>query len=101
MLAATSGAKGKAKKKKWSKGKVREKKAYAVCFTQATFDRILADAPKKMKVITVFTLIEQFHINGSLARRAMQELKSRNLVNTLETSCRCPLYTRKVVAEKA
>jgi hypothetical protein len=44
MKAAMSG--GKAKRKKWSKGKVREKIANLVQFDQKTFDRMQNEVPK-------------------------------------------------------
>jgi small subunit ribosomal protein S25e len=95
MLAASSSSKAKGKKKKWAKTRVREKKNHRVVFDQALWDKLLLDAPKKMKVISVYTLIEQYKINGSLARRAMTEMRTRGMVTTLDSSCRCPLYTRK------
>ena len=44
MKAAMSG--GKAKRKKWSKGKVREKIANLVQFDQKTYDRMMVEVPK-------------------------------------------------------
>ena len=44
MKAAMSG--GKAKRKKWSKGKVREKLQNLVQFDQKTLDRLTAEVPK-------------------------------------------------------
>ena len=44
MKAAMSG--GKAKRKKWSKGKVREKLQNAVQFDQKVLDRMLLEVPK-------------------------------------------------------
>jgi len=44
MKAAMSG--GKAKRKKWSKGKVREKLQNAVQFDQKVLDRMLVEVPK-------------------------------------------------------
>ena len=44
MAAAMAG--GKSKKKKWSKGKVREKVANKVLFDDETYTRFLAEIPK-------------------------------------------------------
>ena len=44
MAAALAG--GKSKKKKWSKGKVREKVANKVLFDDETYTRFLAEIPK-------------------------------------------------------
>lgn len=45
MAAAMAGGRGKGKKK-WSKGKVREKAAHKVLFDQETYDRLLVEVPK-------------------------------------------------------
>ena len=63
-LAAMSSAKSKGKKKKWSKGKLREKKNHRVMFNKAILDKVMTDVPKKMKVITVYSMIENYKING-------------------------------------
>jgi len=44
MKAAMAGGKGK--KKKWNKGKVREKLANLVLFDQKTFDKLNTELPK-------------------------------------------------------
>ena len=45
MAAAMAGGKGKGKKK-WSKGKTREKVQNKVLFDQETYDRCLSEVPK-------------------------------------------------------
>lgn len=45
MAAAMAGGKGKGKKK-WSKGKVREKVANKVLYDQETYERLLNEVPK-------------------------------------------------------
>lgn len=45
MAAAMAGGKGKGKKK-WSKGKSREKTSNKVLFDQETYDRLLNEVPK-------------------------------------------------------
>lgn len=40
-------------------------------YDQTLFDKMLKEVPKKMRVITVYSLVEQFKINGSLARRCV------------------------------
>merc|ERR1711908_192817 len=61
------------KKKKWSKGKVREKLNNAVTFDQPTYDRMMKEAAN-FKLVTPSVLSERLKINGSLARRAITEL---------------------------
>ena len=49
MAAAMAG--GKSKKKKWSKGKVREKVANKVLFDDETYTRFLAEIPKARRAV--------------------------------------------------
>jgi len=92
LLAAQSASKSKGKKK-WSKGKVREKKNHRVVFTQALWDKFIKDVPRKQKVVTIFNLIEQYKINGALARRAIQELCARGLILPIAPDAKNPIYT--------
>src|SRR6266700_2098725 len=68
--AASSGGKS-AKKKKWSKGKVKDKAVHAVSLDKPTYDRILKEVPT-FKFISQSILIERLKINGSLARIAIR-----------------------------
>jgi small subunit ribosomal protein S25e len=61
-------ASGKAKKKKWSKGKSKEKLNNSVYFDQAGYDRLLEEFPKKNKLITPSSISEKLKVNASLAR---------------------------------
>jgi len=92
LLAAQSASKGKGKKK-WSKGKLREKKNHRVVFNAALLDKFLKEVPKKMKVVTVYNLIEQYKINGSLARRGIRELLGRNLITAMQVNATGGVFT--------
>merc|ERR1740117_1672364 len=50
-----------AKKKKWSKGKVREKLNNLVVFDQATYDRMLAEV-KNFKLVTPSAISERLKV---------------------------------------
>jgi len=100
LLAATSSSKSKGKKKKWSKGKLREKKNHRVVFNKDLYNKFITDVPKKMKVITIYSLIDQFKINGSLARRGLRELMSKNLIIPVAPSGPYAVYTKSPEAEK-
>merc|ERR1711924_273232 len=65
--AAMSSSKGK--KKKWSKGKVKEKANNAVLLDKATLEKLNAEVPK-YKMITPSILVDRMRVNGSLARYA-------------------------------
>ena len=64
---------------KWSKGKVKEKLANLVLFDKTTYEKMLSDVPKQ-KLITPSIISEKLKVNGSLARKAVRELVSKNLI---------------------
>merc|ERR1712205_200847 len=82
-----------AKKKKWSKGKVREKLNNLVVFDQQTYDRMLTEV-KNFKLVTPSAISERLKVNGSLARRAIQKLLEAGLIRPVETHSRQQIYTR-------
>ncbi|KQK02321.1 hypothetical protein BRADI_2g00800v3 [Brachypodium distachyon] len=84
---------GKQKKKKWSKGKQKEKVNNAVLFDQATYDKLLTEVPK-YKQITPSVLSERLRINGSLARRAIKDLMERGLVRMVSIHSSQQIFTR-------
>jgi len=90
---ATSGGGGKAKKKKWSKGKVKEKLANLVLFDKTTYEKMLTDVPKQ-RLITPSIISEKLKVNGSLARKAVKELMSKNLIREILTHKHQAIYTR-------
>lgn len=99
MRAAMAGGKGK--KKKWSKGKMREKLANAVLFDQKSYEKMLAEIPK-IKLITVSTVSERLKITGSLARAALRELVNKGLIRVVSFHSKQGIYTRATnVEEKA
>ena len=66
-IARAAASSSKQGKKKWTKGRVRDKVVNAVFFDEALYKRVTTDVPR-MKLITVATLMDRFKINGSLAR---------------------------------
>merc|ERR1712094_91728 len=83
-----------AKKKKWSKGKVREKLNNSVVFDQATYDRMMKEAAN-FKLITPSVLSERLKISGSLARRAITELLNAGSIKlSTEKHSAQLIYTR-------
>merc|ERR1711865_1335977 len=82
MKAAMAG--GRSKKKKWSKGKVKEKLANLVLFDKATYDKMIADVPKQ-KLIAPSIISEKLKVNGPLARKAVRELVSKELIRPVLT----------------
>merc|ERR1712228_364422 len=101
LLAAQSSSKSKGKKKKWSKGKLREKRNHKVVYNgQNDLEKVLKEVPKKMKVITVYGLVEAYKINGSLARRTIRELLKRGSIKTVLKSAHLGIYTKSAKAAK-
>ncbi|CAL9179265.1 unnamed protein product [Musa hybrid cultivar] len=84
---------GKQKKKKWSKGKQKEKVNNAVLFDQANYDKMLSEVPK-YKQITPSVLSERLRINGSLARRAIKDLMARGAIRMVSAHASQQIYTR-------
>merc|ERR1712125_203319 len=82
-----------AKKKKWSKGKVREKLNNLVVFDQQTYDRMLAEV-KNFKLVTPSAISERLKVNGSLARRSIQELLKAGTIRVVDKHSNQYIYTR-------
>lgn len=97
MAAAMAG--GKSKKKKWNKGKSRDKVNNLVLFNKETYDRLNNEVPK-MKLITVSTLVEKLRISGGLARRAIVELEQEGKIKPVCVSRAQKIYTRNVGDEE-
>jgi len=91
MAAALAGA--KAKKKKWSKGKTREKLNSKVLFDEDGWARLLAEVPK-MKVVTPSALCERLKINASLARAACKYLEEEEKIEKVVVHHKQCIYTR-------
>merc|ERR1712183_102143 len=84
---------GKQKKKKWSKGKQKEKVNNMVLFDQATYDKLLVEAPK-YKLVTPSILSDRMRISGSLARRAIKDLMARGAIRMISSHSSQQIYTR-------
>merc|ERR1712051_1087019 len=93
MAAAMAGGKGK--KKKWSKGKSRDKVDNKVLFSKEARDRFMSEVPK-MKLITVSTVVEKLKISGGLARRALNELAEEGIIRSVHVSQSQRIYTRNI-----
>jgi small subunit ribosomal protein S25e len=88
---------GKGKKKKWNKGKVREKLQNLVLFDEKTYERLKLEIPK-MKLITVATTADRLKITGSLARAALKELEQAGSIRVVSYHSKSPVYSRATLA---
>mmetsp|Transcript_19714 Transcript_19714/g.23458 ORF Transcript_19714/g.23458 Transcript_19714/m.23458 type:complete len:111 (+) Transcript_19714:43-375(+) len=91
MAAAMAG--GKSKKKKWSKGKTRDQNQNKVQFEEELYNRFKAEVPK-MKLITPSALVERLKINASLARLAIKELESKDIIKRVSYHHSQWIFTR-------
>ncbi|UZJ56590.1 hypothetical protein CBS101457_005910 [Exobasidium rhododendri] len=82
-----------AKKKKWSKGKVKDKATNMVVLDQPTYDRILKEVPT-FKMISQSTLIDRMKINGSVARVAIRHLEREGSIKRIIHHHGQLVYTR-------
>ncbi|KAK3420939.1 hypothetical protein EUGRSUZ_G01616 [Eucalyptus grandis] len=80
-------------KKKWSKGKQKEKVNNMVLFDQATYDKLLSKAPM-YKLITTSILSDRLRVNGSLARKAIRELMAGGLIRMVSAHASQQIYIR-------
>ncbi|KAJ3238364.1 hypothetical protein HDU81_008005 [Chytriomyces hyalinus] len=84
---------GKAKKKKWSKGRTKDKANNAVIFDKLTYDKLFKEVPT-YKLITPSVLVDRLRINGSLARVAVRDLAAKGLIKPIVISKKQMIYTR-------
>merc|ERR1711862_571775 len=88
-----AGSGGKAKKKKWSKGKVRDKLNNMVLFDKPTYEKLYKEVPT-YKLITPSVVSERLKVRVSLARAALIELKSKGLIKEVVKHSSQVIYTR-------
>jgi len=93
MAAAMAGGKGK--KKKWSKGKSRDKVDNKVLMTKEQYDRLYSEVPK-MKLITVSAVVEKLRVSGGLARRSLRALAEEGKIRPVLLSRAQAIYTRNI-----
>merc|ERR1711894_649037 len=87
------GAGGKAKKKKWSKGKVRDKLNNLILF-----DKLYKEVPS-YKLITPSVVSERLKVRGSLAKQALRELHSKGVIRLISKHSSQMIYTRATKAD--
>ncbi|KAK9467599.1 ribosomal protein S25 [Lipomyces arxii] len=95
QISASAG--GKKTKKKWSKGKVKDKAQHAINLDQATYDKLIKDVAT-YKLVTVSVLVDRMKVNGSVARAALRELESRGTIKRVVSHSKQMTYTRAVAA---
>ena len=97
MAAAMAGGKGK--KKKWSKGKSRDKVDNKVLFSKDIYEKFNTEVPK-MKLITVSTVVEKLKISGGLAKRALNQMAEDGEIIPVKVSRAQRIYTRNIAEDE-
>ncbi len=91
-IARAALASRKGSKKKWSKGKVKEKLTNAVLLEPKQFKEIEKELPK-MKLITVATVTERFKVVASIARQMIRFFHEQGKIRALDFQHQqCPLF---------
>nr|UXY87748.1 40S ribosomal protein S25 [Cryptomonas curvata] len=83
----------KAKRKKWSKGKSKEKTNNLILIDSENYDRILREIFKN-KVLTPSNLSERFHISCSLSKKILKDLANKKLIFELKKSSKQSIYVK-------
>jgi small subunit ribosomal protein S25e len=81
-----------AKKKKWSKGKVKDKANNAVLLDKPTYDKLFKEVAS-YRFVSVSVLVERLKINGSLARKALRELEAKGIIKPIEKHSAQQIYS--------
>ncbi|KAK9776493.1 putative 40S ribosomal protein S25 [Seiridium cardinale] len=95
MAPAATGA--KKQKKKWSKGKVKDKAQHAVLLDKQTSEKLYKDV-QSYRLVTVSTLVDRLKVNGSLARKCLKDLEEKGQIKSVVTHSKMKIYTRAVGA---
>ncbi|KAF2148414.1 ribosomal protein S25 [Myriangium duriaei CBS 260.36] len=82
-------------KKKWSKGKVKDKAQHAVILDKQTSEKLAKDV-QSYRLVSVAVLVDRLKINGSLARRALADLEEKGQIKKVVSHSKCAIYTRAV-----
>ncbi|KAH6591156.1 hypothetical protein BASA61_005056 [Batrachochytrium salamandrivorans] len=87
-------------KKKWSKGRVKDKANNAVVFDKPTYEKLYKEVPT-FKLVTTSILVDRLRINGALARAAIRELETQGLIRKVSSHGSQGIYTRATKGEEA
>ncbi|KAJ6441859.1 40S ribosomal protein S25 [Purpureocillium lavendulum] len=90
MVAPAAGA--KKQKKKWSKGKVKDKAQHAVLLDKTTSEKLYKDV-QSYRLVTVAVLVDRMKINGSLARQCIADLEEKGMIKPVVTHSKMKIYS--------
>merc|ERR1712150_400561 len=93
--AAMSSSKGK--KKKWSKGKVRDKLVNLALFDKVTFDKFNKEVPG-YKIVAASIASERMKVRASLAKQALRRLAAEGKIQEVVKHSGQVVYTKIATA---
>ncbi|KAG5519836.1 hypothetical protein PMAC_000111 [Pneumocystis sp. 'macacae'] len=96
VKAAAAQSKTGKTKKKWSKGKVKDKSNNSVIIDEALSDRIYKDV-MYYRMISISVLVDRFKINGTLARKILNMLCEQGIIKKVCIHHSQAIYTRATV----
>lgn len=96
--AAAAMAGGKKSKKKWSKGRVKDKAKHDVILDQDKYDRIIKEVPG-FKYISVSVLVDRLKVGGSIARIAIKQLEREGAIKVISSHSTQQIYTRATASD--
>ncbi|KAF9762165.1 40S ribosomal protein S25 [Fusarium sp. DS 682] len=93
-MAPAAGA--KKQKKKWSKGKVKDKAQHAVVLDKTTSEKLYKDV-QSYRLVTIATLVDRMKINGSLARQCLADLEEKGIIKPVVTHSKMKIYSMAAI----
>ncbi|KAF8476145.1 S25 ribosomal protein-domain-containing protein [Kalaharituber pfeilii] len=76
---------------------VKDKANHAVILDKTTQDKLNKDV-QTYRLITTAVLVDRLKINGSLARKALQDLEEKGVIKKVVGHSKLSIYTRAVAA---
>jgi len=81
------------KRKKWTKGKIKEKSNNAVLIDRDGYEKIIKEVCKN-KLLTPSNLTDRFHITVSLAKNIFSDLCDKKVLKSVDAATKKTLYTK-------
>merc|ERR1712241_26956 len=79
-------------RKKWNKGKARDKLQSQVLFDKSSYEKFQKETPT-YKLTTTAVLSDRLKIKGSLARKAIALMEKEGKIQKVSTHHMCSIYT--------
>ncbi|KAL0222160.1 hypothetical protein RCL1_002014 [Eukaryota sp. TZLM3-RCL] len=87
-------------RKKWSKGRVRDKINNAVFLTKEARNKLMKEIPSK-KVITPYVVSDALKVNVTVAKDVLRQLVADGVIRPISTHSTLSIYSRSVEETQA